>query len=190
MSAEGAGACGTPCPCRDDTCGLSAMGEGVREGGREGERTGSTGVGFEAAGLEAALDADVAVGVIMSEGAAERFVCTGTGSVGSSIDPSPNNISMTPAPSCPCCCSIDTFSGSTAAVESGVATGKPHWARNMSTRSLASATLVAFATIRRISCTSEVCAAGRLGMYLVETETEVELELDLIGLGLGAVELG
>jgi len=189
MTAVGAGAWDIPCPCRDAACGLSAIGEGVREGGREGERAGSTGGGFEAAGLEAALDADVAVGVIMSDGAAGRFVCTGTGSEGSSIVPSPNNISMTP--SCPCCCPTDAFSISTAAVESAVTTGKPHCARNMSTRSLASATLVAFATICRISCTSGVCAAARLGMYLVETlETEVELELDLIGLGLGAVEPG
>lgn len=162
----------------------------MREGDREGERAGSTGGGFEAAGLEAALDADVSVGVIMNAGAAAHFVCRGTGSVCSSIVPSPNNISMTSAPNCPCGCSIDIFSISTAAVESVVTTGKPHWARNMSTRSLASATLVAFATICRISCTSEVCVAGRLGIYLVETETEVEPELDLIGLGLGAVERG
>jgi hypothetical protein len=53
----------------------------------------------------------------------------------------------------------------------------------MSTRSLASATLVAFATIRRISSASSVCAAG---MHLVETETELERVL----IGLGATGLG
>lgn len=183
MTAVGA-ACGTP--WRDDLCDLSVMGEGVAEGGLEDERAGSTGGNFEGAGFEATLDADVAVGIITSDGV-RRFacVCVCIGSAGcSSIVPSPNNTSMTPAPCCPCCCStvnVDVSSMDT--VASAVATGKPHWARNMSTRSLASDTLEAFATIRRISCTSEVCAAGRLGMYLVETETEVELELDLIGLG-------
>jgi D-tyrosyl-tRNA(Tyr) deacylase len=186
MTAAGAGAWGIP--CRGVICCLSAMGEGVTEEGREGERAGGTGGGFDAAGLDAALDADVALGVMMSDGAG-RFVCVCAGSAGSSIVPSPNSISMTPAPCCPCCCStVSTAACSTAAVASDVTTGKPHWARNMSTRSLASATLVAFATIRRISCTSEACVAGRLGMHLVETETEVELEFDRIGLG--AVELG
>jgi len=169
------------------------MSEGVAEGGLEGdlegERAGSTGGGFEPAGLEAALDADVAVGVIMSDGAAGCLFCVRTGSAGSSTVPSPNNNSMIPAPCCPYCCSTaDKVFSTTDVVESAVTTGKPHWARNMSTRSLASATLVAFATIRRISCTSGVCAAGRLGMYLVETEIEVELEFDLIGLG--EIELG
>jgi len=186
MTAAGAGAGAWGIPCRGAICGLSALDEGVTEteGGREGERAGSTGGGFDAAGLDAALDADVALGVMMSDGAGYlACVCTC-----SSIVPSPNSISMTPVPCCPCCCStVHVVASSAAAVVSDVTTGKPHWARNMSTRSLASATLVAFATICRISCTSEACVAGRLGMYLVETETEVELELDRIGLG--AIEL-
>ena len=191
MTAAGGGAGAWGIPCREDACGLGGgVTEGGREGEREGERAGGTGGGFSAAGLDAALDADVALGVMTSDGP-ERFVCVcaGSGSGGSSTVPSPNSISTTPAPCFPYCCStVSVAACSTAAVASDVTTGKPHWARNMSTRSLASATLVAFATIRRISCTSEACVAGRLGMYLVETETEVELEFDRIGLG--DVELG
>lgn len=185
MTAAGGGAGAWGIPCRDDGCGL---GGGVTEGGREGERAGGIGGGLNAAGLDAALDADVALGVMTSDGP-KRFVCVCAGSAGSSTMPSPNSISTTPAPCFPYCCStVSVAACSTAAVASDVTTGKPHWARNMSTRSLASATLVAFATISRISCTSEACVAGRLGMYLVETETEVELEFDRIGLG--DVELG
>ena len=179
----GAGECGIP--CSEFICGL---GEGATEGGREGERGGGASGDFDAAGLDAGLDTDVALGVMTSEGPG-NFACIWTGSTGSSIMPSPNSISMTPAPCFPYCSSTASVAGrSVAAVVSDVTIGKPHWARNMSTRSLASATLVAFATIRRISCTSEVCVAGRLRMYFVETETEVELEFDRIGLGV--IEFG
>ena len=184
MTAAGGGAGAWGIPCREVTCGL---GEGVTEGDREGERAGGTGGGFNAAWLDIALDADVALGVMTNDGP-ERFACVCTGPADSSIVPSPNSISTTPAPCFPYCSSTVSVACSTPAVASDVTTGKPHWARNMSTRSLASATLVAFATIRRISCTSEACVAGRLGMHLVETETEVELEFDRIGLG--AVEFG
>ena len=185
MSAAGGGAGECGIPCSEFICGL---GEGATDGGREGERGGGTSGEFEAAGLDAGLDTDVALGVMTSEGPG-GFACVCEGSTGSSIIPSPKSISMTPAPCFPYCSSTVSVAGrSVAVVASDVATGKPHWARNMSTRSLASATLVAFATIRRISCTSEVCVAGRLTMYLVETETEVELEFDRIGLGV--IEFG
>lgn len=175
-------------PCSEFLCGL---GEGATEGGREGERGGGASGDFDTAGLDAAgLGADVALGVMTSDGPG-TFVCVCASSTGSSIVPSPNSISMTPAPCFPYCCStVSVAVCSMAAVVSDVTTGKPHWARNISTRSLASATLVAFATIRRISCTSEGCVAGRLGMYLVETETETEVELEFDRIGLGAIEFG
>ena len=172
-------------PCSEFLCGL---GEGATEGGREGERGGGASGDFDAAGLDVGLGAEVGLGVMTRDGPG-TFACVCASSAGSSIMPSPSSISMTPAPCLPYCCStVSVAVCSMTAVASDVTTGKPHWARNMSTRSLASATLVAFATIRRISCTSEVCVAGRLGMYLVETETEVELEFDRIGLG--AIEFG
>ncbi len=185
MTAAGGGAGEWGIPCSEFICGL---GEGATEGGREGERGGGASGDLDAAGLDAGLDTDVTLGVMTNEGPGS-FACVCASSTGLSVIPSPNSISMTPAPCFPCCSSTVSVAGcSMAAVASDVTTGKPHWARNMSTRSLASATLVAFATIRRISCTSEVCVAGRLGMYLVETETEVELEFDRIGLG--AIEFG
>jgi hypothetical protein len=99
------------------------MGEGLAEGDLEGERAGGAGGGgCEAAGLEAALDSEVAVGVITREGAG-RVVCNG--SAGSSIVPSPNNISMTPAP-CWLCSAVNVEVFSIAAVASAVTTGKPH----------------------------------------------------------------
>jgi len=106
-------------PCKDDTWGFVVF---PAEGDLEDERAASTGEGFEAAGLDVALDTEVAVGVITSDGAG-CFVCTG--SAGSSIVPSPNNISMTPAPSFPySTVNVDLFS--TATVMSAITIGKPH----------------------------------------------------------------